>query len=150
MDQKSSINEGNALRIIIAGSSDFNNYEMLREKSKETISRLLSKYPGATITIVSGTARGADQLGERFAKECGYTLKRFPANWKLYRGQAGPVRNRQMLNFAKEKTGILIVFWDGISRGTANMIGIAKEAGIPVFVFMYRNHALAEGLHGVD
>ena len=59
---------------------------------------------------------------------------RFPADWKVYGKQAGPVRNRQMLNYAKEEQGALLAFWDGKSRGTKNMIDIAKDAGIIVKV----------------
>ena len=124
-------------RIIIAGCRYFEDYEYVRKMAGEITESIQIAEPDAKITIVSGAANGADKLGERFAKEKGFDVKRFPANWTLYGKSAGPVRNREMLMFAKEKKGILIAFWDGVSRGTANMIKISKDAGIPVFTFNF-------------
>jgi len=45
-------------KVIVAGSRGFNNYELLDNILK-------GKYPN--IEIVSGIAKGADKLGERFA-----------------------------------------------------------------------------------
>jgi len=77
---------------------------------------------------VSGTARGADQLGERYAKERGYFIQRFPADWNAYGKAAGYIRNRKMAEYADA----LIAFWDGKSRGTLNMISLAKECGLQI------------------
>jgi|LFRM01.2.fsa_nt_gb hypothetical protein len=68
------------MRVIIAGSRDFNDYELLKNK----VNRILSNYQSQSIEIVSGGARGADRYGERFAKEYDYRLKRFPADWNAY------------------------------------------------------------------
>ena len=124
-------------RIIIAGCRYFEDYESLKKMAGEVIESIRIAEPEAKIMIVSGGANGADKLGERFAKENGFDVKVFPANWTLYGKSAGPVRNREMLMFAKEQKGILIAFWDGVSRGTANMIKISKDAGIPVFIFNF-------------
>lgn len=125
------------IRLIIAGSRDFVNYELLCKEADKVIGALQKRHPGTETVIVSGTARGADILGERYAKERGYRVKRFPANWGLYGKQAGFVRNREMLDFAKEKSGILIAFWDGYSRGTKNMVEISETAGLDVHVIRF-------------
>ena len=44
---------------------------------------------GEDIVIISGTASGADRLGERYAKEKGFQLRRFPADWNRYGKSAG-------------------------------------------------------------
>lgn len=36
------------------------------------------------IKFISGTAKGADQLGEQYAKACGCEIICFPANWSRY------------------------------------------------------------------
>ena len=68
------------MKIIIAGSRDFNNYELLRDRLNYLLKDVSNK---DEITIVSGGARGADQLGERYAKEKGYkTIRKL--DWDKY------------------------------------------------------------------
>lgn len=122
------------IRIIIAGTRDFNRYDILEPEAADFVDEFKNCNPECIITIVSGGARGADLLGERFAKEHGFKLVRFPADWKKYGKHAGPIRNRKLLNYAKEETGVLLAFWDRKSRGARNMIDIAKDAGIIVKV----------------
>ena len=57
------------LRVIIAGSRDFSDYELLKKSAIEIITKK-TMLPDLT-RIVSGGARGADTLGERFANEMG-------------------------------------------------------------------------------
>jgi hypothetical protein len=83
------------------------------------------------IKIISGCARGADRLGEKYAINRGYLLERCPANWGRYGKAAGFKRNDEMANIAD----VLIAFWDGVSSGTEHMIFIAKERKLQVFVY---------------
>lgn len=80
--------------------------------------------------VVSGAARGVDRLGERYAAERGLHLTRFPAQWDLYGRSAGMRRNTEMAAYADA----LIAVWDGVSRGTANMIALMEKFGKPYFV----------------
>lgn len=123
----------NDLRVIIAGSRDFNNYNLLNS----TIYNYLKENTN-NVEIISGTARGADQLGERFANEYGYQIKRFPANWNLYGKSAGPIRNREMAEYASGGQGVLFAFWDGKSRGTKSMIDLAKKFELEVHIVRYQ------------
>ena len=122
------------LRVIIAGSRDFNDYELLNKSAIEIITKK-TMLPDLT-RIVSGGARGADTLGERFAKEFGLEVKKFPADWDGLGKRAGYVRNAEMAKFAVEddNDGMLIAFWDGQSRGTKHMIDLAKRYGLEVHV----------------
>jgi len=114
------------MKTIIAGGRDFNNYTLLREKCDEIISSDLTE-------IVSGCAKGADTLGERYAKERGYNVKLFPADWKTHGRKSGPIRNRQMADYGE----MLIAFWNGKSSGTKNMIENAKKLGLKVHIINY-------------
>lgn len=119
-------------RIIIAGSRDFNDYILMASVVSDIIN---IKNIKDDIEIVSGHAKGADALGERFANDRGYHLKIFPADWIKYKRSAGPIRNKQMAEYAAEsERGILIAFPMGESRGTRNMIEEAKKLELEVHV----------------
>lgn len=107
-------------RVIIAGTRNFSNYELLKEKCDNILS---TKRQDSNIVILSGTAKGADRLGERYARERGFLLRRFR-----------PIRNAKMAINADA----LIAFWDGTSRGTAHMIMTAKEKGLATRVINYK------------
>lgn len=85
-----------------------------------------------TIEIVSGNCRGADQLGELFAEQNSLKLTRFPAKWDLYGPAAGPIRNREMAQYAGMDHGILVLFWDRKSKGSRSMLQEAKKTGLQV------------------
>lgn len=115
-------------KVVIAGSRDFCDYDLLKTKCD---AYLLSKHqdPDVVIEIVSGTAYGADQLGERYASERGYKSIRFPADWKTHGKKAGYLRNVQMAEYADA----LIAFNLG-TKGTNHMINIAKNKSLLVRV----------------
>lgn len=113
--------------VIIAGSRVFNDYQMLARHCDYLFSA------HKPTSIISGTARGADTLGERYAKERGIPVQRFPAQWDKYGKRAGYLRNQEMLDHADG----LIAAWDGKSKGTAHMIEIAKQKGIPVRILRF-------------
>lgn len=102
---------------------------------KETTDRLLADKitAGYSIVIVSGGCAGADLLGERYAKENGYSIDRYPAEWQKYSRKAGIMRNAVMADNADA----LIAYWDGISRGTKNMIDEARKRGLAVRIKRY-------------
>ena len=116
-------------KVIIAGSRDFEDYNKLCEVCDSIISTI-----DENVEIVSGTARGADRLGERYAKERGYMLHTFPAEWDKYGRSAGYRRNTEM---AKVGTH-LIAFWDGVSKGTKMMIDTAKRMKLNVKIYIYK------------
>ena len=118
-------------RVIIAGSRDFYDYGLLEEKCDKLLSRKCATH---NIIICSGAARGADRLGERYAQERGYDIETHRPNWEKEGRSAGMIRNAEM---AKEADA-LICFWDGKSRGTAHMIGLARKYDLEVRVFNFR------------
>ena len=118
-------------RIIVCGSRNFSN-KTLMFSHLETITRSLEN-----IEIISGGCRGADNLAEEYANIKGYELKVFPADWNKYGRAAGPIRNKQMLDYALEENAIVVAFWDCVSRGTVNMIRTAEKAHAKVHVIYY-------------
>ena len=117
-------------KLIIAGSRDFDDYELLKNSAIDFLD------DHDEVEIVSGTARGADQLGERLAEDFGFSVKQFPAKWRPYGvfdKAAGYKRNIDMAEYAHA----LIAFWDGKSKGTKHMIYEAKKRGLQVRVVKY-------------
>jgi len=112
------------MKIIIAGGRDFNDYNKLKIVCDHTFRKLTA------VEIVSGTARGADKLGEKYAKEKGYKIKRFAADWNKHGRSAGYIRNAEMAKYAS----VLIAFWNGDTKhsGTYHMINLAKKGGLKV------------------
>lgn len=74
---------------------------------------------------------GADYLGELYAKTRGIQLNRFPADWGKHGKAAGPIRNKEMAEYATH----LVAFPSKTSRGTKNMIKLAEENSLEVRVF---------------
>lgn len=115
--------------VIVAGGRDFNDYELL----KKSANFLLQNIPEECIQIISGMASGADTLGYKYAIECGYPCLKFPAKWDIHGKAAGHIRNKAMAEYADA----LIAFWDGKSRGTKDMIDIAKQKNIMYRIVYY-------------
>jgi hypothetical protein len=115
------------MKVIIAGGRDFDDYDLLCEKCDKILSRQTE------IEIVSGRARGADQLGERYAKERNYPIKMFAADWNRYGKRAGYIRNEDMANYGDG----LILFWNGISKGSEHMLNTAKEWNLKIRIIIY-------------
>jgi len=76
------------MKLLIAGSRDFNDYSYLNER----ISRIQDD--NIIDFIISGKAKGADALGARFALEHSIEIKEYPADWNLYGKSAGMIRNK--------------------------------------------------------
>ena len=130
------------MRIIIAGGRDFKDYGYLKRKVVETFGVLSEKgyiryNNGITeITIVSGKAKGADELGEKFTKEfqsefIKLSLKEIPAN--------GDGLNVEMIKYANKSPilGVLIAFWNGTSKYTESVIDLANKYNMKTFIYNY-------------
>lgn len=117
------VSELEQVRCIIAGGRDFTDATILWKKCFElfVLGRFLD-----TIEIISGGAKGADKLGEKFARVHKIKIKKFPAHWQIFGPAAGAIRNAEMAEYAN----MLIAFWDGKSRGTAHMIETARKKAL--------------------
>ena len=118
------------VKVIIAGGRDYENYKELECVADHMLGKLMDTHD---IVIISGGARGADAMAMRYANHRGFELIVMPADWDTHGKSAGYKRNAQMAEAATH----LIAFWDGKSRGTANMIDIAHSMKIKVHVSSY-------------
>jgi len=114
------------MKVIIAGSRNFNNYDFLQTKINELKLNITE--------IVCGEARGADLLGKQYGINNNIPIKSFPAEWNKYGKSAGYIRNKEMAEYAD----YLIAFWDGKSRGTNHMINIMRNLNKHGSIFIYK------------
>lgn len=117
------------MKVIVAGGRTFSDYNLLCKH----LDHLLSNYNKENIEIVSGTAQGADKLGERYAIEKNIPMIRFPADWNTHGRSAGYIRNSQMADYADA----CVVFWDGESKGSKHMIDLATKKKLQCRVVNY-------------
>lgn len=80
--------------------------------------------------VVCGMAIGVDKLGEQYAIMKGIAVKEMPANWTAHGKSAGPIRNRQMAEYADAA----VIVWDGVSDGSRNMINEMIRKKKPYYV----------------
>jgi len=114
------------MKTIIAGSRDINDPAHVVEAVFQS---------GFDITeVVSGGAPGVDKLGEDFAQVANLPLKVFPANWDQFGNPAGPIRNRQMAEYADAA----IIVWDGYSSGSRDMLMVVRKNGLKVYVHIVK------------
>ena len=110
------------MRVIIAGSRQITDPNLLKASIENS---------GFDITeVVSGGARGVDRLGEKYARQEGISITRFPAQWDTHGRKAGPIRNGEMAEYADA----LIAIWDGESPGTRNMLRQAHTADLKMYL----------------
>lgn len=118
-----------ANKVIIAGSRTIPEYNnILFNKVSKILQNIIYD------EIVSGACKGADKFGEWFACQCSIPIKRFPADWSLGK-KAGYLRNKQMAEYSTH----LIAIWDGKSKGTKNMIDLAKEYKLKIRIILWQN-----------
>lgn len=119
-------------KIVIAGCRDYENYNEAKEYIDFLVQNIRKTHK---IVIISGGCKGADALGERYAKENGFEIERHPARWQEFGKSAGPRRNLEMA----EQADYVICFWDGKSRGTKTMIEFSKKLEKPLRIKKIKN-----------
>jgi hypothetical protein len=112
------------MKVLVCGGRDFANVGMMRR----ALMNVCGDTPRSEITIIHGAARGADIIADKLARNAGCIVKECPADWRAHGKAAGPIRNRQML--ADHNPDVVLAMPGG--RGTADMVSIARAAGVRV------------------
>jgi hypothetical protein len=117
-------------RIAIVGSRTWQRPNKVRD--------FVDLLPRDTI-VVSGGARGVDQIAEQRAKQRGLKVESFPADWKSHGKAAGFMRNSDIVKAADA----VVAFWDGKSNGTADTVKKTQAANKPLII-LGDNHQLTQ------
>lgn len=115
--------------VLVCGGRDYKDREMLFS----VLDRAHANNPIGL--LIHGRAPGADSLAEGWACARGVSTCGWIAEWEKLGKSAGPIRNQKMLDEGKPQ--MVIAFPGG--RGTADMIGRAVTAGVPVVTVNARN-----------
>ncbi len=107
----------------IVGSRGINCYDFVCEKIPKNASK-----------IVSGGALGVDLLAKRYATENSLDLLEITPDYKKYGKKAPLVRNLEIVS----NCDYVLVFWDGYSNGSKNVINHCLENNIPVRVYVFK------------
>ena len=111
------------MKVAVIGSRGFDNYELV----KTALS------PLKITLLVSGGAKGADSLGERYAKENNIETLIFKPDWEKHGKAAGMIRNTDIV----KNSDIVVAFWDGESKGTLDSIRKAENLNKGLMIIKY-------------
>jgi hypothetical protein len=119
-------------RILICGDRNWKNFQLILET-------LLEEHKREPVeTVIHGAAQGADTLGGYAAERLGIPVLSFPADWRKYGRNAGPVRNRTQLKEGRPTLGLAFHDFLENSKGTKDMVKLLWNAGIPVHIISSR------------
>lgn len=144
--------------LLVAGSRGYSNYQEMCQVLDFLLKNQVAQHNH--IVIVSGKAKGADELAERYAHDRGYGFEGFEAKWndtqglspieigyrrsgQPYRKRAGYERNERMhlfISAPSDKKRGCVCFWDMRSPGTKHNFKLAYDYGNPIRVFNTFEH----------
>lgn len=129
------------MRLIIAGTRTLE----LNHTFIEILINTLNVPKDRVLEVVSGGARGIDYAGEKWAASIPYNngmvpssykgrtepvkVKIFEADWETHGKAAGPIRNKQMAEYADA----LLLIWNGESPGSKNMKEHMQKLNKPIY-----------------
>lgn len=113
------------LKLAIIGSRTFDNYELLYKE--------LEKYKERINLVVSGGAKGADYLGEVWARENNIKTLIFYPDWDKFGKRAGFIRNEDII----KNCDCCLAFWDGVSNGTKHSLSLCEEYNKPYKIIKF-------------
>lgn len=122
---KRTISKDNTVAVV--GSRTFTNYISFTMEMQMFLQ-------GEDIAMfVSGGAKGADKMAERYASQNKIEMRVLKPDWKTHGKKAGILRNMEIIDASSK----VIAFWDGKSKGTKHSIDYAKMKDIPVKIVKF-------------
>lgn len=112
------------MKVIVAGSRTITDPNVVAEAIKTS---------GFPVTeIIEGGCRGVDDLARNWAMWNNIPFTTHEADWDTHGKRAGFLRNTKM---AEVGEALIAVMPHIGSKGTTMMIKIAKEKGLPVYIY---------------
>jgi hypothetical protein len=115
-----------SIKLAIIGSRSFSSYNDLDNALKDLNFELA--------LIISGGARGADQLAESWANANKIAFRVILPQWKKYGKGAGIVRNQLIV----KEADFCLIFWDGKSLGTKSTIDFCEKLEKPFKLILFQ------------
>lgn len=117
------------IKLAIVGSRTFNDLQAFYKCLQ------VLKVDYEIIQIISGGAKGADSIGEKYADENNIPKLIFKPDWQKYGKRAGFLRNEDII----KNCNFCLAFWDGESHGTKHDIELCKKYNIPCFIYNFNS-----------
>jgi hypothetical protein len=114
------------MKLAIVGSRNFTDID----KFNKCITEVVELW-GKPDEVVSGGARGADTLGEKWAQANGIPTTIYKPDWTKYGKRAGIIRNIDIITRASH----VIAFPSKSGKGTQHSIKLAKEQSKKLLVY---------------
>lgn len=111
------------MTIAVVGSRDYPDLDM--------VDRFINRLP-LTIILMSGGAKGVDKRVEQAAARRGMKVIVYIPNWDKHGKGAGMIRNTRVV----EESDAVVVFWDGRSKGSQDVIAKAIKADKLGWIFV--------------
>ena len=117
------------MKIAIVGGRNFKDYESM----KTTLELFFEENNISCSSVISGGARGADTLAEKFAEENSLEMIVFKPDYEKFGRAATLKRNTQII----ENADTVFAFWNGLSRGTYDSIKKAEKLSKKLIIVNY-------------
>lgn len=114
------------MKILVCGGRNFDD--------RDAVKMVISNCCPFHFILIAGGAKGADQYAEEYADNRGMDKIIIKPDWDKYGKSAGYRRNEEMIALEPE---LVIAFWDGVSKGTAHTIKLAKKNKIDTYIYYY-------------
>lgn len=117
------------MRLLVCGSRSYSDYRTVDE-----ILDGIHKAHNVSV-LIEGGALGADRFARMWARTRNIDVNTFEADWAHHGRSAGMQRNERMLREGKPE--LVVAFVDKPlhqSKGTANMVNLARRDSVPVSV----------------
>lgn len=112
------------MKILVTGSRKWDDPKFI-----EGVLVMFNRQGG--ICVVHGDCpQGVDAIAKAVCDKHQIAQFPYPACWEILGTGAGVLRNTEML--VSEAPDCVMAFWDGLSRGTADMVKKALRNGTPV------------------
>jgi predicted Rossmann fold nucleotide-binding protein DprA/Smf involved in DNA uptake len=103
-------------------------------KDKQIVFDFLDKNTANIKYIISGGADGPDEFSRAYCQEHGLPILIFYPEWYDKTGAFVKSAGFQRNQYIVDEADVVVAFWDGLSKGTAHSISIAKKQGKKVII----------------
>lgn len=118
------------MKLIITGNHTFSDYSLLKDKVEDFLVR---HHKTPIESILSRSRKGAESLGEQFAKEIDIPIEYFVPDEKDFGTEAEIINDTQLVDAADA----IIIFWDGVSTSKSHTREMAERRGLVIEVVKY-------------
>lgn len=114
------------LRLMVIGSRNWRDEALVKSQMSSLHEEL--GHPEHVVVMTGGCETGSDAMAERFARARGWSVEKYPADWKRFHSAAVSLRNRLMV---KSDPDYCLAFILNGSSGASGACRAALRADVP-------------------